>query len=125
MEIGPLVTQRLVTVGPEHSVAEAAGRMSASGVGSAIVLTDDGHPGIITERDVLRAVASGADLAGASVADWMTPNAITATASWSVVEAARRMSEGGFRHLIVLDDDGHPYGILSIRDLVKVLLQDR
>jgi CBS domain-containing protein len=125
MEIGPLVKQSLVTVGPDHSVAEAAGRMSHSGVGSAVVLTDDGHPGIITERDVLRAVASGADLAAASVADWMTANAITATASWSVVEAARRMSEGGFRHLIVLDDDGKPYGILSIRDLMKVLLQDR
>jgi CBS domain-containing protein len=122
VEIGPLVKQRIVTVGPHHSLAEVAGRMIARRVGSAVVLTEDGQPGIITERDVLRAVAENVDLGDARVEQYMTPNAITATRSWEVEKAARCMIEGGFRHLIVLDDGGEAEGILSIRDLVEALL---
>lgn len=123
MEIGPLVKQTIVTVGPHHSLAEAARRMSGRRVGSAVVLTEDGQPGIITERDVLRAVADDVSLADTKVEQYMTPNAITATRSWEVEKAARRMIEGGFRHLIVLDEGGEAEGILSIRDLVEALLE--
>jgi len=123
MEIGPLVKQTIVTVGADHSVAEAARRMSGRRVGSAVVLTGDGQPGIITERDVLRAVADDANLDDTRVESYMTPNAITATRSWEVEKAARCMIEGGFRHLIVLDENGEAEGILSIRDLVEALLE--
>ena len=124
MKIGPLVSKRVVTVGPRHSLTEAARRMNEHGVGSAVVVTEEGHPAIITERDVLRAIAQGGDPGAVLVQDYMTVNAITASASWDVLEAARRMLNGGFRHLIVLGDDGQTIGMLSIRDLVQSLLDE-
>jgi len=124
MDIGPLIKVAVVSVGPRHSVAEAARRMRAGNVGSAVVETEDGHPGIITERDLLKAVADGVDPEEATVEDYMTANAITASPSWSAFEAASRMMDGGFRHLVVIGENGRVTGILSIRDLVSSLLDD-
>ena len=123
MEIGPLVTQRLLSVQPESNLLDTACRMYERNVGAAIIQTDEGHPGIITERDVLRAVSEGADLANTTVGVYMTTTPVCATTSWDVVEAAKTMRRGGFRHLIVLDD-GIAIGMLSIRDLVDALLED-
>ena len=123
MEIGPLVTQSVVTVGPDHSLAEAAARMARSNVGSAVVLMTEAQPGIVTERDLLRAIAAGAELAATPVERYMTSNAISASESWDVEQAARKMIDGGFRHLIVLDGSGQVRGVLSIRDLVAALLE--
>ena len=96
--------------------------MSAKRVGSAIVLTDE-NPGILSERDVLRAVADGADPAVATVGDYMTWNAIVATSDWEVMQAARTMLANGFRHLVVIDGSStQEVGILSIRDLMAGLL---
>jgi CBS domain-containing protein len=120
MEIRDLVVRDLVTVGPAHTLAQAAKLMSAKRVGSAIVLTEE-SPGILSERDVLRAVADGADPAVATVGDYMTWNAIVATSEWDTMEAARTMLEHGFRHLVVIDGD-HEVGILSIRDLMAGVL---
>ncbi|HVW33695.1 MAG TPA: CBS domain-containing protein [Acidimicrobiia bacterium] len=122
MEIRDLVVRDLVTVGPAHTLAQAAKLMSAKRVGSAIVLTDE-SPGILSERDVLRAVADGADPATAVVGDYMTWNAIVATSEWEVMEAARTMLEHGFRHLVVIDgSSAAEIGILSIRDLMAGIL---
>jgi CBS domain-containing protein len=90
--------------------------------GSAVVENDLEGPGIITERDLLRAVAEGADLASTPVENYMTANAITASTSWDAEKAARLMLERGFRHLVVIDDRGRIEGILSIRDLIRALL---
>ena len=120
MEIRDLVVRDLVTVGPAHTLAQAAKLMSAKRVGSAIVVTEE-SPGILSERDVLRAVAEGADVAVATVGDYMTWNAIVATSEWDTLEAARTMMEHGFRHLVVVAGD-HEIGILSIRDLMAGLL---
>lgn len=120
MEIRELVSRELVTVGPAHTMAHAAKAMNARKVGSAIVVTDEG-PGIISERDVLRAVAEGVDLAAVTVGDYMTWNAIVATSAWDIETAARTMLEHGFRHLVVMDGE-HEVGILSIRDLMGGLL---
>lgn len=125
MEIGSLASTSLLTVGPDTTVRQAARAMAERRVGSAVVTTDDGRPAIITERDVLRAVASGGDLDAVTVGDYMTPNAITATRSWDAEEAAREMRDRGFRHLLVLDDNGSVAGVLSIRDLVGLLLDAR
>lgn len=122
MEIGPLVSRTVLTVSPHGSLAETARQMNERGVGSAVVLSEGG-PGIITERDILRAVGEGADLGSLRVEDYMTFNAITASPQWRVTDAAREMSRGGFRHLIVLDGDGNVAGVLSIRDLVPALLE--
>jgi CBS domain-containing protein len=122
MEIRDLVVRDLVTVGPAHTLAQAAKLMSAKRVGSAIVLTDE-TPGILSERDVLRAVADGADPAVATVGDYMTWNAIVATSDWDVMQAARTMLANGFRHLVVIDgSSAQEVGILSIRDLMAGLL---
>lgn len=124
MEIGPLITQTVVTIGPDHNLGEAARRMVSKRVGSAVVLRQEGQPGIITERDLLRAISDGVDLQTTPVENYMTSEAITASASWEVMEAARRMVDGGFRHLVVLDDMGQVSGMLSIRDLVQALLEE-
>jgi CBS domain-containing protein len=122
MEIRDLVVRDLVTVGPAHTLAQAAKLMSAKRVGSAIVLTDE-SPGILSERDVLRAVAEGVDPTVATVGDYMTWNAIVATSEWDVMEAARTMQEHGFRHLLVIDgESANQIGVLSIRDLMAGIL---
>lgn len=120
MEIRDLVVRDLVTVGPTHTLAQAAKLMAGKRVGSAIVLTEEA-PGILSERDVLRAVAEGADPTTATVGDYMTWNAIVATSELDTMEAARTMLEHGFRHLVVIDGD-HETGILSIRDLMAGIL---
>ena len=126
MLVKPLVTQQeILAVEPEHTLSEAARRMRERGVGSAVVISGEGDPGIITERDLLRAIADGADPTSTKVGAYMTPNAVTITLSWHVVDAARTMIERGFRHLIVLDDAGRVVAMLSIRDMVRALLKDR
>jgi CBS domain-containing protein len=120
VEIRELVVRDLVTVGPAHTLVQAAQKMTARRVGAAIVLTDEG-PGILSERDVLRAVAEGADVTTATVGEYMTWNAIVATSTWDTMTAARTMLEHGIRHLVVVDGV-EEVGILSIRDLVAGLL---
>ena len=125
MLVEPFVTrQEVLAVEPEHTLSEAARRMRDRGVGSAVVI-EEADPGIITERDLLRALADGADPTSTKVGAYMTPNAVTITLTWHVVDAARTMIERGFRHLIVLDDAGQIVGMLSIRDMVRALLKDR
>src|SRR5688500_429188 len=122
MEIGALASSSVLTLGPQHTIREAARAMSQRNVGSAVVVTEDGRPAILTERDILRATASGDDLDRVTVDRYMTPDPITASPSWDVLAAAEQMRTGGFRHLIVLDDAGSIGGILSIRDLIDSLL---
>ncbi|MGI8774901.1 MAG: CBS domain-containing protein [Actinomycetota bacterium] len=121
--VGALASRRIVSVGENQTLADAARRMNEQRVGSAIVLIEGSMPGIITERDLLRSIADGADPSTALVGDYMTPIAITASANWDLQEAAQRMFDGGFRHLIVLDEQGSPAGILSMRDVAKALLE--
>lgn len=122
MRVGDLVHESVVTVGPTHTIAEAVRVMVERNVGCAVVITDD-TPGVISERDVMRAVASGKDLTSTTVADHMTWNAVVATREWDSVVAAQSMLDGGFRHLIVMDE-GREIAILSIRDLVAAMIAE-
>jgi CBS domain-containing protein len=109
----------VVTVGPSHTLREAARRMTARNVGAAVVM--DGEqpgPGIITERDLLRSSGRGEDIDEERVADHLTDEIIYAHADWPLERAAEQMTRGGFRHVIVLDG-GEPVGILSMRDIVR------
>ena len=109
----------VVTVGPSHTLREAARRMTARNVGAAVVM--DGEqpgPGIITERDLLRSSGRGEDIDDERVADHLTDEIIYAHADWPLERAAEQMTRGGFRHVIVLDG-GEPVGILSMRDIVR------
>jgi CBS domain-containing protein len=120
--IAEIMTRGLVTVEPEVSLGDAAKRMSERHVGAALVFEGDRLLGILTERDVLNAVGSGR-LAKATVSDCMTRSPETIEASDSTGHAAALMIHGGFRHLPVIEG-GSVVGIISIRDLIRVTLDD-
>ena len=117
------MTRSLLTVAPEATLGEAAAQMAERGVGAVVVLEGDAIAAILTERDVMRAVASGQD-GSAAVADWMTRHPDTIEPTDTTDHAASLMIHGGFRHLPVIED-GRVVGMVSIRDLVRVALDDR
>ena len=119
--VGDVMARDLLTVEPAVTLVELAVKMTGRQVGAALVVRDDRLVGIVTERDVLRAVAAGA--VGEQVEAWMTPNPETVDADETTQQAAVIMIHGGFRHLPVLDG-GTPAGIVSIRDLMRVELDD-
>jgi CBS domain-containing protein len=116
------MSRELLEAAPDEGLAEAAQHMVARGVGAVLVMDGDRIDGILTERDILKAVAMGITET-ARVRDWMTKNPETIEASDSTAHAAALMIHGGFRHLPVLDG-GTVAGIVSIRDLMRVALDD-
>jgi CBS domain-containing protein len=116
------MTVDLLTVEPGTRLSEAAKRMAERGVGAVLVLDGDALAGILTERDLLKAVARGFS-EDARVSDWMTRQPETVEPDETTDHAAALMIHGGFRHLPVVEE-GRPIGILSIRDLMRVALQD-
>ena len=118
----------VLTVDPGDSIREAALRMSGRNVGAAIVRRDPdipgSRPGIVTERDVLRLVGAGQHASHQRVADWFTPDAFTAPPGSSLRQAAKVMSSGGFRHLVVFDGR-ETLGVVSVRDLVRSWVKER
>jgi CBS domain-containing protein len=119
--VGEVMARSLVTLEETATLTQAAEAMAGRRVGSALVVRGERLVGIITERDVLRAVAShGVD---GTVGEWMTRHPETVDADETTQQAAVVMIHGGFRHLPVLDG-GAPVGIVSIRDLMRVALED-
>ena len=107
----------LVTVDPRTSVAVAAQLMSIRHVGSVLVMEGtQGLSGILTERDIVRALASEFDAAHHTVADWMTRDPVVMDRSTGVDDALNTMLAQGFRHLPVVDG-GRVVGVVSLRDL--------
>jgi len=117
-----LMSTGLLTVDATESVTDAARQMHDRGVGAALVLNGDLLSGILTERDVLRAVATG-EVEGTKVGAWMTHDPETIEPGERPGHAAAIMLHGGFRHLPVLED-GKPVGIISIRDLMRLVVDD-
>ena len=102
---------------PDDTIREAAARMAEHRCGSILVCADEKLHGIFTERDLLaRVVAGGRDPARTQLVEVMTPDPATIEAAEPVAEAARRMGEGRFRHLPVLEG-GHVLGVISLRDV--------
>jgi CBS domain-containing protein len=120
--VGEIMSRGLLTVEESTALTEAARQMNGRKVGAALVLTGGRLVGILTERDVLRAVAAG-KIDEATVDGWMTRDPETVEPSEGTGQAAALMIHGGFRHLPVLDGT-EPVGIISIRDLVGVVLPD-
>jgi len=120
--VGEVMSRNLLTVDPTTDLSDAARQMSDRGVGAALVLSSESVSGILTERDVLRAVATGG-VEGTHVAAWLTRDPETVDVSESTGQAAAVMIHGGFRHLPVMDG-GKPVGIVSIRDLMRVVVDD-
>lgn len=126
MTVGKFISQQaLLTITPEQTLSEAGRAMIKRRVGSAVVTIADEPSGIITERDLLRAIADGVDFDVAKVSEYMVRKAVTVTDRWHVVDAATTMIERGFRHLVVVDEEGKVTGILSMRDMMRALLDDR
>ena len=109
----------VLSVGPTHTLREAARLMSGQRVGAAVVV-DASQPafGILTERDILDSVGAGQDPDAEIVANHRTADVVFATPDWTLEQAAAAMSAGNFRHLVVID--GHDVaGLLSMRDIVR------
>ena len=117
------MTKDLLTLAADVKLGDAAKRMAERGVGAVVVLTGERLAGILTERDILKAVATGFE-PDSRVSDWMTRHPETIESDDTTDHAAALMIHGGFRHLPVVDD-GEIKGILSIRDLMRVALEDR
>ena len=114
----------VLTIGPQHTLRDAAASMSQRSVGAAVVVDPDAPgPGVITERDILHSVAAGQDPDAELVADHLTAKLTFAAPDWSLEQAAAAMVKGGFRHLIVVDR-GEIVGMLSMRDIVRCWTED-
>jgi CBS domain-containing protein len=124
MQVRDGMSSMVLTVGPGHTLREASRLMSSRHVGAAVVLDPDAAgPGILTERDVLDAVAGGQDVDVEKVGDHLTSDVVFASPDWSLEEAAVAMVRGGFRHLIVCEQS-EITGILSVRDVVRCWTDD-
>lgn len=116
--LGELMTREVLQVAPEDTLGQAAEAMVERGVGSCVVSDFGRLIGILTERDILRAVAGRVHSSEARVREWMTSEPVTASESTAIEEAARTMLEQGFRHLPVVEDE-RAVGMVSIRDVVE------
>jgi CBS domain-containing protein len=116
--IADVMRPELIEVAPEDTLGEVAERMTAVNVG-AVVVKDYGRLiGILTERDMLKAMAARVHTSEARVRQWMTEDPITAPTDMDVDEAARIMLDNGFRHLPVVDESGKVTGVVSLRRVV-------
>jgi CBS domain-containing protein len=109
----------VLTIGPTHTLRQAAQLMSARRVGAAVVLDPDTCGlGILTERDILNAVGAGLSPDTETAQRHTTTDVVFAGPRWTLEEAAAAMVHGGFRHLIV-QDGGNPAGVVSVRDIAR------
>jgi CBS domain-containing protein len=120
MEVREGMSKVVLTLGPGHTLRDAATRMTEKGVGAAVVI-DEEYPGprMISERDILNSLGRGQDPDAERVADHMSATLIAASPEWSLERAAMEMSQRHIRHLVVVDG-GELIGVLSMRDIVRV-----
>jgi CBS domain-containing protein len=124
MKVRDGMSEVVLTVGPGHSLREAAAAMTERGVGAAVVLDPEAQgPGVITERDILRSVAEGENPDQELVGQHQTSQLVFASPEWSLERAASAMVRGNFRHLIVVEA-GELVGMLSMRDIVRCWTAD-
>ena len=114
--------RHLVTVGPDSTLRRAAKVMNDRGVGCAVVVENERVAGIVTERDVLRAIAEDGNMDELTVNAVMTRDVISGSPGWELLKAVETMNEGGFRHLLVMEMDD-PVGIVSLRDLMSAMTE--
>ncbi len=117
-----IMTGQVFTTTSDTSVAQVAASMLKGRFGSAVVMDGSWLSGIFTERDVLRAAASGSDLTSSAVSEWMTNDPVTADADMDVDEATEIMMSRGFRHLPVVEGKTL-IGIVSLRDILRTRIR--
>ena len=119
MQVSEGMSSVVLTIGPGHTLRDAARHMAGRGVGAAVVVDpDQPGPGIITERDLMESIAGGQDPDREKVGDHLSAHLTFAAPDWSLERAAEAMVRGGFRHLVVVDG-GEIVGVLSMRDIVR------
>jgi CBS domain-containing protein len=124
MQVRDGMSTVVLTVGPGHTLRNAARLMSERRVGAAVVLDPESPgPGILTERDVLDAIGQGQDPDAELVGAHLTGDVVFAAPDWSLEEAAVAMVRGNFRHLVVCEQ-AEIVGILSVRDVVRCWTDD-
>jgi CBS domain-containing protein len=118
------MTPDVLTIGPDRSLKDAAAAMSERNAGAVVVVDPElPGPGIVSERDISRAVGEGKDPTQEKVGDHVQTNAVFAEPDWPLKKAAKAMTSGGFRHLVVVDGSD-PVGVLSMRDIVRRWSED-
>ena len=120
MQVRDGMSDVVLTLGPTHTLREAAAQMADKGTGAALVTDDETPvPCIVTERDILLSLGAGEDPDAERVGDHMSGSVISAGPDWSLERAAMEMSKRHIRHLVVIES-GELVGILSMRDIVRV-----
>jgi citrate synthase len=108
-----------VTATPSETVAEAAARMRDGQVGSVVVVDGRRPIGILTERDLIRFAASGAETVGTKVSEWMTEDPDVVAPDLDAADALASLDSHGYRHIPVVEA-GALVGVVSLRDLMRV-----
>ena len=119
MKVEDGMSLRVLTIGPTHTLRDAARMMAERQVGAAVVVDPDySGVGILTERDILMSVAADESPDAETAGEHCTQDVVFAARGWTLEEAAATMVRGGFRHLVVVE--GHEVvGLLSMRDIVR------
>ena len=123
--LAEVIRPELIDVAPEDTLGEVAERMVAAKVGAVVVKDYGKLIGILTERDLLQAMAERVHTSDARVRQWMTVDPITASAEMDVEEAAQVMLDNGFRHLPVVEENGAVVGVVSLRRVVAAAQASR
>ena len=124
MQVRDGMSSVVLTVGPTHTLREAARLMAERAVGAAVIMDPEAAgAGIFTERDLLESIGQGQDPDTEKVCDHLTSSLVYAAPDWSLEEAAVAMIRGGFRHLVVLEG-GEVAGVVSMRDIVRCWTED-
>jgi signal-transduction protein with cAMP-binding, CBS, and nucleotidyltransferase domain len=124
MQVREGMSSVVLTVGPGHTLRQAAAQMAERSVGAAVVIDPETPgPGILTERDLLQSIAAGEDPDAERVGTHMTDDPLFASPGWSLEQAAVAMIRGGFRHIIVIEG-AEVAGVLSMRDVVRCWTDD-
>ena len=119
MKVRDGMSHLVLTIGPAHTLRQAARMMSARRIGAAVVIDpDQAGIGILTERDILDSIAADQDPDAELVAQHRTEHLVYASPDWTLEEAAAAMVRGGFRHLVVVEGQ-EVAGLLSMRDIVR------
>jgi CBS domain-containing protein len=117
---GDVMLRRFVTAAPEDTLGELAERLAAADAGSALVVEFGRLTGILTSRDIVRAVAERVHPSEGTVREWMSESPATARSDLPIDDAARLMLTGGFHHLPVVEE-GRPVGVVGLRSAFRAL----
>lgn len=117
VKVSQLIRRGIISVDSSTPIREAVKVMANNNIGFLVIMNSGKMVGVVSERDVIRAIAKGVDL-GEPIINISTRNIITVNANASIYEAANLMHRFNIRHLVVTDESGGPIGVLSIRDVI-------